>query len=177
MSNTSHPGVCVADSILSIPKRRELVKEAARLQTASEVKESQQEKQEYHWSTCPLSQQPLKEPIASDSLGSLYNKDAILEYLLPSDDPDVEAGKADKEKILGGRVKGLRDIVEIKFHVGEGDDQQTNKDGDSKSKRWVCPITNKVLGAGVKSVYIVPCGHAYSDLALKEVSENSCFQV
>ena len=84
--------------------------------------------------------------------------------------------KADQEKLLQGRVKGLKDVIEVKFQV-----DQEAKDGKRTStpekEPWVCPITNKVLGASVKSVYLVPCGHAFSELAIKEVTETNCLQV
>ena len=158
----------------SIPKRRELVKEAARLQTASEVKESKQEQQEHRWKTCILSQQPLKPPIVSDWLGNLYNKDAILEFLLPSDDSSVESSKADKEKILESRVKSLKDVVEVKFHQSE---ENPKEDSSSAASTWLCPVSNKALGPSVKAVYLVPCGHAFSETAIREVSSDTCLQV
>lgn len=34
------------------------------------------------WSICSLSGQPLHPPIVADFLGSLYNKEAVLEFLL-----------------------------------------------------------------------------------------------
>merc|ERR1711939_605958 len=34
------------------------------------------------WFTCALSKRDLEEPIVSDALGRLYNKDAIIEFLL-----------------------------------------------------------------------------------------------
>lgn len=34
------------------------------------------------WSTCHISGQPLEVPIAADFLGTLYNKEAVLEFLL-----------------------------------------------------------------------------------------------
>lgn len=97
-----------------------------------------------------------------------------MEYLLPAEDKDAEAFKADQEKLLQGRVKGLKDVVEVKFHAEEASEKKVN--GDSR-ERWLCPITNKVLGAGVKAVYVVPCGHAFAELALKEISETKCLQV
>lgn len=161
----------------SIPTRRELVKEAARLLNTTETKELQQEQQEHHWSTCPLSHQPLKPPIVSDSSGKLFNKDAILSFLLPSDDPATAATKSDTEVVLGGRVKGIRDIVEVKFQVEV--DTETKKVGrvSPKVTKWVCPISNKALGPGVKAVYLVPCGHAFSESAVREVSGDKCLQV
>lgn len=36
------------------------------------------------WMTCALTGEPLKPPICADLLGNLFNKQAILEYLLSS---------------------------------------------------------------------------------------------
>ncbi|PGH33927.1 hypothetical protein GX50_03248 [[Emmonsia] crescens] len=151
----------------SIPRRCELVKSAARNPTAAELKETLREHLEHYWSTCPLSHRELLAPIVSDSAGNLYNKDAILKFLLPADDAEDISSKADCEEILKGRVKGLRDIVEVKFEV----------DDDGKGeKRRVCPITRKELGPNVKSVYLVPCGHAFSEEAIREMKSDKCLQ-
>ncbi|ODH13134.1 hypothetical protein ACO22_07565 [Paracoccidioides brasiliensis] len=151
----------------SIPKRCELVKSAARNPTASQLKETIREHLEHYWSTCPLSHKRLLLPVVSDSSGNLYNKDAILKFLLPADDAEDISSKADCEGILKGRVKGLRDVVEVRFEVDD--------DGKGK-KRWVCPITRKELGPRVKSVYLVPCGHAFSEEAIREMKLDKCLQ-
>ncbi|KAL5118037.1 Replication termination factor 2 [Pleosporales sp. CAS-2024a] len=107
----------------SIPKRRELVKEAAKALTCAQVKEAQNEQQAYGWTTDPLTRKPLATPVVSDAAGVLYNKDSIIEYLLKEDGPEkAEMGKvAGVVKALGSfgsRVKGLKDVVEIKFAMG-----------------------------------------------------------
>lgn len=140
----------------SIPTRRELVKEAARNPTAAEIKESQSEQQAYQWSTDPISRQPLAAPVVSDATGKLYNKDTILEYLVEG------ARKEEAERETKGAVKSLKDVVEVKFET------------DADTKAWKCPVTGDKLGAGSKAVYIVPCGHAFSASAIKEVSGEKC---
>lgn len=142
----------------SIPKRRELVKEAARNPTTSELKESRNEQQEHYWSTDPISQRPLAQPVVSDSSGKLYNKETILEYLVEG------SRKEDAERETQGAVKSLKDVVEVKFEV----------EGEGKAKYWKCPITGNRLGPGSKAVYLVPCGHAFSGTAIKEVSGEKC---
>ena len=131
----------------------------------------------YHWTTCPLSHQPLKEPVVSDSSGKLYNKDAILEFLLPAGDGTPGVSKSDNEEVLEGRVRGLRDVVEVRFQLEEGDGAEKGGTAGPKVPKWVCPITNKALGPGVKAVYLVPCGHAFLESAIREVSGESCLQV
>jgi hypothetical protein len=150
----------------SIPTRRELVKNAARNPNTSELKATQVEVQTHSWAYCPLSNRPLVEPIVSDCAGKLYNKDAILEQLLPKDDDVPAAIIKGKESILGGRVKGLRDVVEVKFTVSK----------EGKEEKKICPITSKELGPSTRAVYLVPCGHAFSEAAIREVAGESCVE-
>jgi hypothetical protein len=132
------------------------------------VKAAQLESQTHAWTYCPLSQRTLATPIVSDCSGTLYNKDAVLEYLLPVDDPTEDPTKMDHEGVLGGRIKSLRDVVEVKFQI------EQNKAG--KGEKRICPITSKELGPYTKAVYLVPCGHAFSDSAIKEVAGDTCLQ-
>lgn len=141
----------------SIPTRRELVKEAARNPTTAQVKEARAEQAGYGWSTDPISREPLVAPIVSDSAGKLYNKATIIEYLVEG------ARKDDAEAQLHGSVKSLKDVVEVIFET----------DSENPGK-WKCPITGETLGPGSKAAYIVPCGHAFSGAAIKEVSGEKC---
>lgn len=146
----------------SIPTRRELVKEAARNPTTAEVKESQQEQQEYLWTTDPISLKPLAYPVVSDSAGKLYSKDTILEYLVEG------ARKEEAESVTRGSIKSLKDVVEIRF---EADAEASAK---ANHAVWKCPVTGDKLGPGSKAAYLVPCGHAFSGSAIKEVSGEKC---
>ncbi|KAF7959255.1 hypothetical protein EAE96_002769 [Botrytis aclada] len=150
----------------SIPTRRELVKEAARNPNTSELKATLHESQTHAWTYCPLSHKPLTTPIVSDCAGTLYNKDAILEQLLPKDDDVPASVIKEKEDVLQGRVKGLRDIVEVQFSTVKED----------KEEQKICPITSKELGAGTRAVYLVPCGHAFSEVAIKELKSDTCVE-
>jgi hypothetical protein len=156
----------------SIPTRRELVKEAAKNPSAAQVKESQHEQQEYQWTTDPISRQPLEPPVVSDSSGKLYNKATILEYLVEG------TRKEEAERETHGAVKSLKDIVEVKFELDSDDaSADSSQDKDIKSIKKIackCPVTGDRLGPGSKAVYIVPCGHAFSGAAIKEVSGERC---
>jgi len=156
----------------SIPTRRELVKEAAKALTTQQVKEVQQESQEHAWNHDPLSRKPLSSPIVSDSAGILYNKDSIIEFLL-AEEKDVE-----QEKVLDGRVKGLKDVVEVKFEIAVGEEAEVKGTG-ARREKWVCPVTREEMGVGVnlKAVYLVPCGHAFAGSVVREVDERVCVQV
>lgn len=159
----------------SIPTRRELVKSAAKDLSTTQVKEIQTEQQEHYWSTCALSHQPLSLPVVSDSLGTLYNKDAVLDHLLHLGQVEQEekAGWEPRAEAFKDRLRGLRDIVEVRFQVQEED----TKAEALASSKWVCPVTGKGLGPGVKAVYLVPCGHAFAESAIKEMPGDRCLQV
>ena len=128
--------------------------------------------------------------MVSDALGRLFNKDAVIEFLLPSELPEdadaaaeADAKKKEQALILKGIVKGLKDVVEVNLQVeddGEGtatNGQGASSNGITREERWVCPITNKELGSSTKAVYLVPCGHAFAHAAVKEVSGEKCLQV
>ncbi|KIW47876.1 uncharacterized protein PV06_00532 [Exophiala oligosperma] len=151
----------------SIPTRRELVKEAARNPTATELKDKQKEHLAHRWSTCPVSNKPLIKPVVSDYAGDLYNKDAIIQFLLPAEASSVD--KSEYEKFIQGRIKALKDVVEVQFEV--------EHDEKTKEERWICPVTSKELGPNVKAVYLVPCGHAFSQEAIQAMkSDGKCVQ-
>jgi len=60
----------------SIPDRRDLVK------TKGKQEKTDKELERERFSLCALSKKQLAKPVVLDPLGKLYNKDAILEYLL-----------------------------------------------------------------------------------------------
>ncbi|KAK6343707.1 hypothetical protein TWF730_011297 [Orbilia blumenaviensis] len=169
----------------SIPTRRELVKSPTRQKTTSELRSQSSQNAEYHWSFCPLSKRPLASPVVSDSLGRLFNKDAVIEWLLsPWRFGDGE------EVMKASGFKGLKDVVDVKFEIAEDGEEDGNSGGsgdkvvnggimnaNGKSGRtevWVCPVTRKELGAGTHTVYLVPCGHAFAEAAVKEIKEDTC---
>ena len=151
----------------SIPTRRELVKEGAKDLSTTQVKEIQTEQQEHYWSTCALSHEPLSEPVVSDALGTLYNKHAVLDYLLAESQKENPTSREEllaKKESFKDRLRSLKDVVEIKFHT------------DLESKKWTCPVTNKTLGPGTKAIYIVPCGHAFAESLILTVPGETCLQ-
>ncbi|RPB19421.1 hypothetical protein L211DRAFT_842663, partial [Terfezia boudieri ATCC MYA-4762] len=158
----------------SIPTRRELVKSASRSKTHSEVRDSQSQSSQYHWTYCALSKRPLASPIVADHFGRLYNKDAMIEWLLKG----LEAFGDGKEVLKGRGVSGLKNVVGVQFQAlestpgeesnGNGALEQT--EGGERKERWMCPVTRKELGPGVRAVYLVPCGCAFTESAIKETA-------
>src|SRR5271170_1859979 len=78
------------------------------------------------WRTCFLTKEPLKEPLASDGYGHLYNYYEILELLSNQKDFGNAADVVKHIKVVG-------DIVKLKVKKNE----------DEKIGGWVCPITGR----------------------------------
>lgn len=138
----------------SIPKRCELVKNASRAPTVSELKATALESLSHAWAHCALTGEPLDLGAAvSDAHGRLYNYEAILNGLMAAGMP-AEAAPASRG------IQSLRDVVKLKF----------SKSGD----KWACPVSMKEMGPTTKAIYLVPCGHVFAEVAITEIHENSC---
>lgn len=124
----------------------------------------------------PLSQKPLSQPVVSDAHGRLFNKDSVIEFLLPTDDA-WSTRKAEQEAVVNGAFMSLKDLVEVRFQVDESGSVKPAKGETGRTQKWICPITGQELGPGSKAVYLVPCGHALSGSAVKEISGEHCPQV
>lgn len=69
-------------------------------------------------------------------------------------------------------MTSLKDVLEVKFEI-------VKEESEKMEEKWTCPVSRKELGPGIRSVYLVPCGHAFSESAVKEVggSDGVCLQV
>ncbi len=77
--------------------------------------------------------------------------------------------------VAGAMIKSLRDVVEVRFGVEEAEEAGGS---EASSTKLVCPVSGKTLGPGVKAVYLVPCGHAFAESAVREMPPGErCLQV
>lgn len=157
----------------SIPKRRELVKDAARAPTVSELKATAHESLNHAWTHDPLTSELLDlENAVSDWRGRLYNYESILKGLMPGDSDDTKAtesanGESPEATFASTGIKSLRDIVKLKV-------KRYTSPGTKEKGIWACPVTLKELGASTRSVYLVPCGHVFAETAIKQIHEEVC---
>ncbi|KAL1840253.1 hypothetical protein VTJ49DRAFT_3044 [Mycothermus thermophilus] len=164
----------------SIPTRRELVKEAARIPTVSELKATAFENLSHAWSHDPLSLDPLDmDNVVSDWRGRLYNYESVLKGLMPSGDDDKDDsatapalvnGESPELTFASTGIKSLRDVVKLKFHQYK---RPGARDKEEK-ETWACPVSLKELGPATKAVYLVPCGHVFAEAAIKQIQEDVC---
>lgn len=160
----------------SIPKRRELVKSAARAPTVSELKAVAFENLSHAWDHDPLTSERLDmENVVSDWRGRLYNYESVLKGLMPSGD-DGEGGNTGRALVDGEsseltfastNIKSLRDVVKLKF-------KRYAPPGTKGKEIWACPVSLKELGPATRAVYVVPCGHVFAEAAMKQIQEDLC---
>jgi hypothetical protein len=146
----------------TIPKRDELVRQKKK----AEVKDKNAANMA-KWRHCTLKYDTLKRPIVADSHGLLYNKDAILEYLLDRD--QFEHGPT--------YVKKMKDVKELQLTENPSFKSNHNDLGneylDVYSSPFICPLTGLEMNGKYKFCAIWTCGCVLSDRALRSVNKNN----
>jgi hypothetical protein len=86
----------------SIARRDELVKVKV-----THTKADPAQLKRVKWTLCHLSRQPLREPVVADGLGRLYNKEAIVNWLIEKKVGGSGSGSGGEEKGMG-HIRGLK---------------------------------------------------------------------
>ncbi|CAG5979089.1 replication termination factor 2 isoform 2-T2 [Menidia menidia] len=151
----------------TIPKRHELVKGPKKVEKVDKNAELAAK-----WKYCALSQEKLRRPIVSCELGRLYNKDAIIEYLL-----DKSAERPNTEVV--SHIRGIKDIKELNLTDNpewEGERRSTKGDRyeDIHCGMFICPVVGLEMNGKHRFCYLQTCGCVFSDRALKEVKAEIC---
>jgi len=143
----------------SIPDRRDLVRTKAKAEQADKANQTRA-----RWFFCALSKRVLQEPIVSCALGKLYNKDAVLEYLLD------KSSYGDGE-VICGHIRSLKDVKVMRLTHSPSSDKSTPIVGEVPKIQFVCPLTFKEMLGSVPFVYISTCGCVFSQAGLRTVSQ------
>lgn len=145
----------------TIPKRDELVRQKKKPEAIDKNAANMAK-----WRHCALKHDTLKRPIVVDSHGLLYNKDAILEYLL--DRAQFEHGPT--------YVKKLKDVKELQLTENASFNSNANELGteylDVYSSPFICPLTGLEMNGKYKFCAIWTCGCVLSDRALRSINKN-----
>ncbi|KAI6154527.1 Rtf2 RING-finger-domain-containing protein [Pisolithus thermaeus] len=136
----------------SIPDRRDLVKNKPKAEQADKANQIRA-----LWFFCALSKRPLQEPVVSCALGKLYNKDALIEYLLD------KSAYGDGEEICG-HIRSLKDVRTLKLTP-----RSPPPSPGSDVAKFVCPLNLKEMNGAYPFVYINTCGCVFSQSGLKAV--------
>ncbi|KAB1262860.1 Protein RTF2-like protein, partial [Camelus dromedarius] len=177
----------------TIPKRHELVKGPKKVEKVDKDAELVAQ-----WNYCALSQEILRRPIVACELGRLYNKDAVIEFLLDKS----------SEKALGkaaSHIKSIKNVTELRLSdnpAWEGDKGNTkgDKHDDLQRARFICPVVGLEMNGRHRSVvneykcscltipvsscsvldhfcrfcFLRCCGCVFSERALKEIKAEVC---
>ncbi|TFY75179.1 hypothetical protein EWM64_g8833 [Hericium alpestre] len=143
----------------SIPDRRDLVRSKPKAEQADKNNQTRA-----RWFSCALSKQPLQEPIVSCALGKLYNKDAVIEFLLD------RSSYGDGEQICG-HIRSLKDIKTLKLTPNPA--PPASPDSMAERATYVCPLTFKEMSGHVPFIYLATCGCVFSQAGLKAVSSST----
>lgn len=147
----------------TIPKRQEIVK--------NKKKDAVRDKNvdlSARWQFCALSGLRLKRPIVACRLGRLYNKDAVIEYLL-----DLKSSQESTTSTsVASHIKSLRHVRELTLV----DRSSSNTEGSSSTSsnehlrsQFVCPTTGLEMNGRYKFYLLFTCGCVLSERALKQV--------
>lgn len=143
----------------SIPTRGELVQVKKK-----DVILDPQLKVSARWKYCRLTSDLLEEPVMSCELGRLYNKTAVLEFLLARKDQPPEKIE------LMQHIRGLKDLTELKLKKSPGYDDTFNAEDANRGKgRWCCPLTGVEMSGFNKFFFNLKHGFVVSERAVKEV--------
>lgn len=118
------------------------------------------------WGFCRLTNKQLELPIVSDYKGHLFNKEAILEWLITPGKEDYTADQIQKFS----HIRKLADVVELK-NIKEKSSSERLGDGGSVLQ---CEYGEGLLGKAAKFVYIVSCGDVLPSTALQMFSNDKC---
>lgn len=151
----------------TIPKRHELVKGPKKVEKVDKDAELVAQ-----WNYCTLSQEILRRPIVACELGRLYNKDALIEFLL-----DKSA-----EKALGkaaSHIRSIKNVTELRLSdnpAWEGDKGNTkgDKHDDLQRARFICPVVGLEMNGRHRFCFLRCCGCVFSERALKEIKAEVC---
>uniref|UniRef100_A0A8C2IZI2 Replication termination factor 2 n=1 Tax=Cyprinus carpio TaxID=7962 RepID=A0A8C2IZI2_CYPCA len=121
---------------------------------------------------CALSQEKLKRPIVACELGRLYNKDAIIEYLL-----DKSAERPNSEVVA--HIRSIKDVKELNLTdnpAWEGERHNIKGDcyEDMHCAMFICPVVGLEMNGKHKFLYLQTCGCVFSERALREVKTEIC---
>ncbi|XP_069547139.1 replication termination factor 2 [Brachyistius frenatus] len=151
----------------TIPKRHELVKGPKKVEKVDKSAELAAK-----WKYCALSQEKLRRPIVACDLGRLFNKDAVIEYLL-----DKTAERPNTEAVA--HIRGIKDIKELNLIDNpEWEGERRNAKGDRYEDincgMFICPVVGLEMNGKHRFCYLQTCGCVFSDRALKEVKTEIC---
>ncbi|KAK4046919.1 Replication termination factor 2 [Microbotryomycetes sp. JL201] len=154
----------------SIPKRDDLV----RTKRARERYHDPKEHARLRWTQCALSKDMLREPVVASALGTLFNKEALIAYLLNPPTESDPGPFGNDGFMIAGHVKSLKDVTTLRLtpNPAATHADATAKVGDDATLEhapFVCPISMREMNGSYRFLFRVPCGCVISEASLREM--------
>ncbi|NWT27391.1 RTF2 protein, partial [Cardinalis cardinalis] len=102
----------------------------------------------------------------------LYNKDAIIEYLL-----DKSPDKTPMES--ASHIKSIKNVTELQLvdnpaWCGDKESIKGDKYDDLQAARFICPVVGLEMNGRHRFCFLRNCGCVFSERALKEIKAEVC---
>ncbi|NXS12848.1 RTF2 protein, partial [Neodrepanis coruscans] len=107
------------------------------------------------WFYCALSQEQLRRPIVACELGRLYNKDAVIEFLL-----DKSPDKAPVES--ASHIRSIKNVTELNLAdnpawAGDKESIKGDKYDDLQAAQFICPVVGLEMNGRHRLVPLGKC--------------------
>lgn len=152
----------------SIARRDELVKVKG-----AKPKQNIAQTKRIKWDTCRLSGRPLREPVVADALGRMYNKEAVVNYLIEAKVGEAKGVSATDPSMV--HIKGLKDLTLLRLQPNDSHKSDVTaaataqQHDDQTAASFSCPLTNRPMNGSHRFVYIATSGVVISESGLKSV--------
>ncbi|XP_064486850.1 replication termination factor 2-like [Ornithodoros turicata] len=144
----------------TIPRRDELVRTKQKPEQKDKDAEAVAK-----WKHCAITQEELRLPVVSCDLGRLYNKEAVIEYLL----------NKEATSDIAKHIRSLKDLVELNLTENPTYRRKGADKGDEyvdhRASRFICPVVGLEMNGKYKFCYLRHCGCVLSERALKVKSD------
>lgn len=130
------------------------------------------------WLVCALSNQPLKSPLVTCQLGRIYNREALIEFLLGEGQFCYSKEKLKEEGF--GHLKSLKDVFELHLTENPAFAKSAKESGKVEESGeipmpFICSVSNVEANGRQSFVALKKCGHAFTEKALSNTTEKACF--
>jgi len=134
---------------------------------------TKQEQARQKWNMCALSGEALRPPIVICELGKLYNRSAIVEFLLG--EGMFVNNKEELKKNGFGHITSIKNMTEVHLTKNEAVESKkatTNLDTTvHEPGRFICPVTQLETNGMHQFCALKTCGHVFSEKALNLFQE------
>lgn len=134
---------------------------------------TRQEQARAKWRVCALSGEPLRAPIVVCELGKLYNRSAIIEFLLG--EGVFSQNREELKKTGFGHITSIKNMLEVQMTINDATESKkaTNNSDTTVHEPglFVCPVTQLETNGMHQFCVLKTCGHAFSEKALNLFQE------